>query len=138
MIPTRHSSHRRTGKRLLAVVLLLVIGGDALFWGYVVHPMNTWPALRGLVVGDALASIAVAASLYRRHSWSRYVFIFLQGLIGAIFSAAFFFAFSKPYLIEKLPFAHLTAGLLLHAGALAILVCSRGISRLSRPSGSGG
>ncbi len=116
----------------------MVAVADGLLWLYALNPMNPWVALRGQLVGSALAALCLFGAIFRRRAWARYVLIMLLGFVIAVFSGSYLFLVNRPDRIAHLPLAELLAGLLLHAGAIALLVRSRGIAHLARPSGSGG
>lgn len=136
---SRRHLHRKTQARMQLVgILVLVAIGFAFFFAFLFSPGNRWPALKGPLMGSAVAVVLLLGATWSRQFWARYVLIVGLLVLAGIFGMCLLGLMTNPADANSPNVRTLGIGITCLIVADAWLVLSKRIRYLTTPAGSGG
>jgi hypothetical protein len=134
------SSHRHLGlaRTLLAIVLLILCAGHFAFWQFTEYRANPFPAMKGLVVGSALASTVMVGAIWIRKPLARTALVVFLWIMIFVFSMPGLLMMSDRTIMKMGPLQMLGVGLGCYLLANLFLIVSASIHRLGAPHGCRG
>jgi hypothetical protein len=132
----RHTRRKRIARLYLAAIILLIACADALFVLFCFGESNPFPTLKGLMFGQIFAALLLAAGVWQRLAWARYVLMLLLLLMTGIFGMVTLVLGSRPDLATQKTYLLLTGGILLLLVANTWLLFSKRLQYLAASSTS--
>ena len=135
-----HPSHHQTvlARALLAIVLLILCAGHFMFWEFTEYRGNPFPAMKGLVVGSALASTLLVGAIWLRKPLTRTALVVFLWIMIAVFSMPGLMMMSDPATKQQGALQTLATGIGCYVLGNLILIIADSIHRLGMPRGCGG
>ena len=134
-----HPSHHQTvlARVLLAIVLLILCAGHFMFWKFTDYHSNPFPAMKGLVVGSALASTLLICATWLRKPLTRTALIVFLWIMIFVFSMPGLMMMSDPAIRQQGALQKLAVGIGCYVLGNLILIIAGSIHRLGMPRGCG-
>lgn len=132
-----HAHRKRVARFYLIGVFLLIMVADALLLFFAFSGWNPWQMLKGLLIGQIMASTLLIVGMWRRQSWSRYVLIATLWLMIGLLSLVTL-VISNPFRAPAQVYLVLGTGLVLLILANVWVITSKRLQFLvTAPSSAG-
>lgn len=134
-----HASHQKTGlaRALLAFIFCLLAAGNYALFQFGLFRGNPFPAMPGLVVGSALASLVMLVAIWIRKPMARTALVVFLWIMMFLFSMPGLIVMSDRSTLQMDRLQMLAAGLAAYLVANFILIVADPIHRLGAKRGCG-